>query len=275
MKKFDGVLICTDLDGTLLREDKTVSEENLKAIEYFKSEGGIFTFITGRMPLLTRHFYNLVKPNAPTGCLNGAGIYDFEAEKYLWKKPLDTSYKELLGTLDAELSDVGYILFSFEKEHVCRENAETDNYRRVKGVDSPLRDYRELNDTIAKILLVIGAGEEELMKKAAALLAAHPSADKFSFIRSELTLYEILPAGVSKGALLLELASLLNLDVKNTYAVGDYNNDVSMLREAGVGIAVANATSEAKAAADFITVSNEEDAIAKIIYGIEKGEFKK
>ena len=48
MGKFDGMLICTDLDGTLLRRDKTVSMENLEAIEHFKAEGGYFTFIIAR-----------------------------------------------------------------------------------------------------------------------------------------------------------------------------------------------------------------------------------
>ena len=47
MKKFEGILMVTDLDGTLLRNDKSISEENLKAIEYFKSNGGIFAFVTG------------------------------------------------------------------------------------------------------------------------------------------------------------------------------------------------------------------------------------
>ena len=50
MKKFEGILLCTDLDGTLYRNDKSISPENRKAIEYFKREGGCFTFITGRMP---------------------------------------------------------------------------------------------------------------------------------------------------------------------------------------------------------------------------------
>ena len=50
MGKFSGILLCTDLDGTLYRNDKTVSDENLDAIEYFKNKGGLFTFITGRVP---------------------------------------------------------------------------------------------------------------------------------------------------------------------------------------------------------------------------------
>ena len=54
MGKFDGMLICTDLDGTLLEKNRSISEENHNAIEYFKSEGGIFTFITGRMPCIAK-----------------------------------------------------------------------------------------------------------------------------------------------------------------------------------------------------------------------------
>ena len=61
MKKFDGIMICTDLDGTLLQSDKTISEENTRAIEYFKSEGGRFTFITGRMHYFANEMYNAIK----------------------------------------------------------------------------------------------------------------------------------------------------------------------------------------------------------------------
>ena len=62
MGKFDKILICTDLDGTLFRNNKTISSENIKAIEYFKSEGGFFTFVTGRMPLFSSHVAEIIKP---------------------------------------------------------------------------------------------------------------------------------------------------------------------------------------------------------------------
>ena len=71
MGKFDGILICTDLDGTLYRNDKTISDENKAAIEYFKSEGGLFTFITGRMPDYSEEAYMAASPNVPFGCING------------------------------------------------------------------------------------------------------------------------------------------------------------------------------------------------------------
>ena len=84
MGKFDGVLVCTDLDGTLLRNDKTISKENLEAIEYFKNEGGYFTIVTGRMPYYVGDIVPKVKPNVPFGCVNGGGLYDYESKKYLW-----------------------------------------------------------------------------------------------------------------------------------------------------------------------------------------------
>ena len=70
MGKFDGMLICTDLDGTLLRNDKTISCENIDAIEYFKQEGGYFTFVTGRMPFFVSYvldtIWDIKRSNAGT-----------------------------------------------------------------------------------------------------------------------------------------------------------------------------------------------------------------
>ena len=71
----------------------------------------------------------------------------------------------------------------------------------------------------------------------------------------------------------VDLPCILVGDMRRTIAVGDYNNDVGMLKAAGLGIAVANAVKEAKEAADLITVSNEEHAIAQIISDIENGRI--
>ena len=73
---------------------------------------------------------------------------------------------------------------------------------------------------------------------------------------------------------MLRIADILGINHEKTVAMGDYNNDVSMLKMAGVGVAVSNASEEAKAAADLITVSNEEHAVAKVISDIESEVIK-
>ena len=272
MGKFDGILICTDLDGTLLRNDKTISAENHEAIEYFKREGGYFTFVTGRMPYTARSLYDAIKPNAPIGCINGGGVYDFDREKYLWSQVLPKSVAELVEAVIDGVPEVGVQMNSLERIYFCRENTRMAKFRRFTGAPNIVGDYRTLDVPVAKV--VFGDDSEEAIGRVAEILRDHPRSAEFDYIRSERTLYEILPKGSSKGNLLLKLAEILGIDIAKTVAVGDYNNDVSMIREAGVGIAVANAVEEAKAVADIVTVSNEENAIARVISEIDSGELK-
>ena len=114
---------------------------------------------------------------------------------------------------------------------------------------------------------------EEDIQKAADVLSSHPLSDRFDFIRSEKTIYEILPKGIGKGRSIEKLTEHLGLDSRKTVAVGDYDNDISMIRAAGVGIAVSNASQNTLTAADYITVSNEEHAIARVISDIEEGNY--
>lgn len=271
MGKFDGILICTDLDGTLLKNDKTISEENREAIEYFKREGGYFTFITGRMPYTSRRLYDMVKPNAPIGCINGGGIYDFEKEKYLWSITLPEGARELVGAVYDAVPSAGIQLNGLEAIYFCRDNDAMYHFRKRTGATFLQGDYRTVDVPVAKV--VFGDEDEKNILRIAEILQNHPRSAEFDYIRSERTLYEILPKGSSKGNLLPRLAEILGVDMAKTVAIGDYNNDVSMIKMAGVGIAVANATEEAKNAADIVTVSNEEHAIAKIIEEIESGEI--
>ena len=101
------------------------------------------------------------------------------------------------------------------------------------------------------------------LKKA---LKNHPMAHLFDFVQSEKHLYEILPKGVDKGLGLRKLTECLGCDMEKTVAVGDFDNDVSLVKEADIGYAVANAEEVVKEVADRITVPCQDHAIAKIIY---------
>ena len=271
MKKFEGMLICTDLDGTLLRNDKTVSKENLEAIEYFKSEGGYFTFITGRPPVIAQDTYRMIRPNAPVGCINGGGLYDFKAGKYLWYKELDRSVIGLVEDACENVDGIGYQLNTLEAIYFCKENFAMRHFRTLTGYTGKTARPEDISEPFVKI--VFGDSDDRHIDELADFLNAHPRAAEFDFIRSEKTLYEILPRGINKGTALSKLIECLGIDPKNTYAVGDYDNDVGMLRAAHVGIAVANASPAALTVADVVTVSNEEHAIAKIIYSIESNSL--
>lgn len=269
--KFEGMLICTDLDGTLLKKDKTISEENLKAIEYFKREGGLFTFITGRMPYFVSEIYNTVEPNVPFGCINGGGLYDHRTQQYLWAQTLDNRVLELVKHVYDSMPDMGIQVNTLERIYFCRENPTMGKFRHATGVPNIVKGLDEIDCPINKI--VFGDHRGERILQLAELLHAHPLAESFAFIRSERTLYEILPPGIHKGTALNKLCELLSVDPQRTIAIGDYNNDIGMLRTAGVGVAVANASPDAKAAADYITVHHEEHAIAAVIDELDHGRL--
>lgn len=271
MGKFDGILICTDLDGTLLRNDGTISEENLKAIEYFKKEGGKFTFITGRMPFFVSHIYDKVKPNAPFGCVNGGGLYDFEKQEYIWKSVMPDGVVELIKCIDEKFPDTGIQVNTFYKTYFCKENETMQHFRKTTKLQNFVCHYFDVDEPIAKI--IFGNEKDEEILQIKETLESHPLAYNFDFIRSERTLFEILPKGIGKGTSIKKLVELLSIDSDKTIAIGDYNNDISMFIAAKIGIAVSNACKDALDIADYITVSNEEHAIAKVIFDLENGKY--
>ena len=129
-------------------------------------------------------------------------------------------------------------------------------------------DIHTITEPLTKAMFV--DNDEKTLFAVAGYLAAHPLAKEFYFIRTDKAYYEALPQGVSKGGQISRLAELTGIPVERISAVGDNDNDASMLKAAGVGVAVANASAAAKTAADRVTVSNEEHAIARIIKELDE-----
>lgn len=272
MGQFDGILLCTDLDGTLLRKDKSISSENVKAIEFFKKNGGLFTFVTGRAPQTVADICHIIKPNAPFGYINGGGVYDYTEKKVKWIKPLDKKVTELIEYIDVNLPSVGILVNTNDNIYFSKDNPVMEKYREERRLSNTICDYHLVKEPIIKI--VFAENDEWTMLKLGELLNKHPLASAFSFVRSENTLYEILPKGISKTTALSKIVELCNVDFKKTIAIGDYDNDIDMVRCAEIGIAVSNACENLKNVARHITVSNEEDAIAVIIEEIYSGKIK-
>ena len=219
MGKFDGILICTDLDGTLYKKDKTVSQKNKDAIEYFKSEGGYFSFITGRLPYYSMNAFNEAMPNVPFGCINGGGLYDGFAKEYIWTTPISQNVFELVAFIDKSFSDIGIQACAFDKTYFVRENEAAANFRKITGLYNHVKKYDEIDEPIAKI--IFSNEDDEVILAVEKALKSHPLADSFSFIRSEKALFEILPKGVDKGLALKKLTEHLKVDISKTLTIGE------------------------------------------------------
>ena len=258
MGRYDGYLLCTDFDGTFALPNATLSEENLAAVKRFQAEGGLFTIASGRSPAFIRALTGPFEVNAPLIAMNGAMVCDENSYAVLKDYPIDES---LLGALD-EFASLGLI------EHLVLWNAgeEQNHWSPELGV-APSAHYAAHPRPWYKAVLA-HSGEK-------ATLAAkdHFNArwsGRFSGRRSWATGFEILAKDCGKGAALKWIREYLGGRVHTVVGVGDYENDVSLVREADIGYAVANALPEVRAAADRVTVSNSEHAIAAVIRELER-----
>ena len=114
MGTFDGYLLVSDIDGTLLNSKGKLSEENKKAIEYFVDNGGEFTLATGRMlPSIRRHIHKM-KVTLPVIMYNGTKVYDFNNDKVIWEKFLEEDRKEIIKVVKEVSPNVGIEIYSDE-----------------------------------------------------------------------------------------------------------------------------------------------------------------
>ncbi len=250
MRKFDSILIATDLDGTLV-SDGRVSEENAEAIRYFQSEGGIFTFATGRFASHIReNFYDTVKPNTCAMVVNGNVLYDMNTDKSLYVCTMDKDKTE--EALSYSIKNFGNTIRFI---NICNEN---EGYI-YEG---------KLNKSPCKCVYVM-ENEESAIALRDNLIERY--SHLFNIERSWATGVEICAANGGKGNAIEYLRKNLHPEIKTIICVGDFENDISMLKRADIGYAVQNATPETKLAADRITdVDNHHHALAWIINQIDK-----
>jgi len=247
MGKFEGVLIVSDIDGTLTNSNQELSDENKKAIEYFKSEGGLFTIATGRLTdyLQEKGFENLV--NCPVIVLNGTAVYDFETEEFLYTNKFQDDFLEVYNEI---------LKFkNFEKIDFCFLN-QTKNSLDV--------DVNKTQD-LCKIVTVT-------KKEQTAIDLRKILEDKFSktheVFRTWSTGVEVLPKGATKGNCVEFLRKYLK-NVKTVVGIGDFENDMSLLDKSDVSFAPENAVEDLKQKAKYIVSHHNNNAIKDLIEILE------
>ena len=252
-------MVATDLDGTLIRSDGTVSARTRRALRRVREQGGTVVFVTGR-PI--RVMADVVAQTSVTGiavCANGALVYDLDAQETINHHVLDSGAALRLGLAIREIvPDVAFAVESGLK------------FGREPGFRSMWPDPRELVADLAELLvalppikLLVRRGGEPLADVYEKVVAM--AGTEAAVTRSTETLIEIAGAGVSKAVALAEVATARGVSPAEVVAFGDMLNDLPMLAWAGHAVAVANAHPEVLAAADEITASNDDDGVALVL----------
>ena len=253
--------IATDLDGTLLRSDLTVSERTVQALRAASAAGMLVALVTGRPVRWLRRVYDHLGVLYPAVCANGAVVYDPEADRALHVNPLAPAVlAEVCQRLRAA---VPTSRFAVEIEDGRVLWHEVDYPLRWDTDDPAVRPVTSLAEltSVTAVKLLVRAGErdpDEFTSLVAQCVAGLAEATH----SSSSGLVEISAAGVTKAAGLAWLCERHGVPAADVVAFGDMPNDLPMLAWAGHGVAVANAHPAVLAAADEVTGSNDEDGVA-------------
>lgn len=259
-------IVSTDFDDTLLKDDGTISPYTKKVIEKYIAAGGVFMINTGRMiASIVKRAKDLNLKGKVVG-YQGAMIYDLDNEKIIYHNPIDykTAY-ELIKKMEAVKSVLHiYIDDVLYYKKVSEFSKAYENVSNVQGVElnEDLSEYVLKNkSSVTKILLCAEPDKVKGLIKE----TEEEFKDKIYCCCSKPFFFEALKGDSNKGLACKFIADSLNIDMAEVLAFGDGINDIPMLKMAGLSFAVENASEEAKAAADFVCESNNNDGVAKTV----------
>lgn len=224
-KPYAGLALLTDLDGTLLTPEKTLSPEDAAAIAAFRQKGGLFSIATGRGTQATQEFLDLLKPDFPAVMYNGALLYDPAAQQTVGAAHLPAGTKEILLELMREFPDVGAEVLAPEGVFVLQDNPYERRHLEITHIPFVMKTLDEIPPEHCYKSLFAGAPERisemlEFVKQERFQLV--------NFTRSHQWFLEILPHDTSKGTALTKLRRFLP-EGTVIGAAGDFDNDIAML----------------------------------------------
>lgn len=252
-------LVVLDLDDTLLRADLSISFRNKEVLSRVLSRGILVTLATGRMYPSALPYARELGISLPIITYNGAMIRSLSEGKVLFHRPIDpvVAREVLLFFREAGCYIQAYVN---DELLVEKKDEKALEYARLSGVHPRVlgEALYELSDPPTKLLAITGEEEADALVKE----VRRRFEGRLWAVQSKRNFVDMAPPSVNKGRAVAFLAERLNIPMGEVLAIGDSDNDAEMIAQAGMGIAMGNASSRAKAAAKAIAPSNEEDGVA-------------
>ena len=261
-------LIASDLDGTFLRDDRTVSGRTTGAVRAARASGVMVIAATGRQA------QQLPAEVATSGirhvvASNGAIGFDLVEQRVLFQDLLaPAAIAAIVSYLKERLPDVR---FSAVRDHGARHAAEPGYVDLLADAERGAWwriDTEPLADVVSEPTLKLTVRHPSLTADQLLSVLSESGMVGFHATTSGAPFLEIAGAGVTKASGVAQLCRLLEVEAAEVLAAGDAKNDIELLTWAGVGVAMGNAVPEARAAADWVTATNEEDGLAMAIEAV-------
>lgn len=273
-------LICIDMDGTLLNEKHEVSEFNKEMIKRATEIGVKVAITTGRIFANARMYSNIIGVKTPIIASNGAYIREPDKDDVIYQSTLSESqikkiisvvrkydFPVYMNTFDTVISEKivdgnhGYKLI----------NSEVDEQWRIKFDEELNFDeaYSKYGDMILKSIFINESTNHEKLMEAKKEISKF---DDIEVVSSWANNFEIMAKGTSKGKAVEKLAEILGISREEVICIGDSENDLSMIEFAGLGVAMGNADDAIKEKANYVTDTNTNSGVGKVI---EKFVLKK
>ncbi|OBW96224.1 HAD family hydrolase [Gallibacterium salpingitidis] len=258
-------LLATDMDGTLLDKQKTISERNQQAIHAAKQAGVKIVLASGR-PLEGLQPYlqqlDLLGDDDYVLCFNGALVQRSDGKIITRQEMTGKDCKTLVAY--AEKFGVFSHAFSESRGLIApHQNSYSQHDADINRITLNIIDFSILADD-EPVIKTMWVDQPEKLDQALAQLPEH-IAKQYTVVRSTPFFLEFLPPEANKGSGIEKLAQHLNINADEVICIGDAGNDLHMIEYAGLGVAMGNATDEVKVIANYITADNLNSGVAEVI----------
>lgn len=255
MKIFSGYLICSDVDGTFSVNTVTV-KNNIEAVKYFTQNGGRFTIATGRTAAYLKNldFFDCI--NAPVCICNGSVVYDYQKDEILQMVHQDFVLADFLDSLGNFLQTLDGLYVYYTPQTVQAPNMAGKEFKKEELISYPI-----------KIVCTFDSVKKADEFKTYCI--GHPLFKNTYISKSWDTGVEFNPANGTKGSA-VEFIKAHLCDVHTSVAIGDYENDIPMLKKADISVAVGDGIEEVKNIAKITVDIAKNGAVADLIKVLEE-----